>query len=176
MTVTPPVATPIGWDPVTAVSAVTGPAPRQQPTLFDVVTVAHGTAGRSALDAATTDQVRQLAVVTIEVLSGRRSPAQLARWTTEGVQAQLTMAARRVRGRVPMQVASVHPQALSPAVIETVLRVRIPQRSIAMAFRLQRRQGRWRCTAWDLRPDDLLASSAATDRPVPPTTNGHARR
>ena len=169
MTATLPLATPIGWDPVTA-DPPRVRLLRHQPTLFDALTVSHHTAGRSALDDAGTDRVQQLAVVTVEVLSGRRSPAQLARWTTEGVQARLTMAARRNRGRTPLQVASVHPQALSPDVIETVMRVVAAERSIAMAFRLRHRGRRWLCTAWDLRPEDLLPQrtghpAAPQDRP-----------
>ena len=156
MTATLPLATPIGWDPATTTPGRIEPATGHQPTLFDRLTTEHRATGRSGLDPAVTARVRQLAVVTVEVLSGRRPPTQLARWTTEPVHAHLTMVARRNRGRVGLQVASVHCQAPSDTVIESVLRVLAAGRSVAMGFRLQRQRARWVCTAWDLRPDDLV--------------------
>lgn len=156
MTAPLPLATPIGWDPTSTDPGRTGPGTGHQPTLFDRLTTDHRPPVRSGLDPAVTARVRQLAVVTVEVLSGRRPPTQLARWTTEPVHAHLTMVARRNRGRVRLQVASVHCQAPSDTVIESVLRVIAAGRSVAMAFRLQRQRARWVCTAWDLRPDDLV--------------------
>ncbi|MFW6599436.1 Rv3235 family protein [Propionibacteriaceae bacterium Y2011] len=144
-----PSAVPIGG-PATVVQD----PPDSQPMLFADLSVppAPGPARPVAAD-----RVRQVAVVVVEVLAGRRAPTQLTRWVSELTHAQIVMSARRLARPVNVHVASVHCQHVTDDVIEASVRVRGRERSIAMAFQLQRTDGRWMCTAWEHRTEDLAA-------------------
>ena len=101
----------------------------------------------------------RFAQATVEVLGGDRPLAQLLRWTTARVYADLD---RRVRilGRtapaphrlrtVRPQVRSVHVFQPEPTCAEISVHVRHGHRSRAIAARLELRDDRWRCVALQL--------------------------
>lgn len=155
MTITIPTARPINGAAPTA--------GRLQPTLFDGpglgapgfdTPVARAHRPPEVVDLASHQRVRQFALVTLEVMSGRRPVAQLARWTNDQVLTMLQLIARRP-GIPRMQLASVHCQRPLPDTLEAVLRVRVHGRSIAMACQMKLQKRRWICTVWDYRPEDL---------------------
>lgn len=126
---------------------------RLQPTLFET-DAAPPPRPREVVDLAAHQRVRQFALVTLEVMAGRRPVGQLARWTSEQVQTALELIARRP-GVPQMQLASVHCQQPVPDTLEAILRVRLHGRSIAMACQMKLHNRRWICTAWDYRLEDL---------------------
>ncbi len=95
----------------------------------------------------------------VEVIGGDRPVAQLLRCTTVRVYNDLSRRVRilartapapqRMRTVRPM-VRSVHVFRPTPATAEVSVHVRHGQRSRAMAARLERRDGRWTCTALQL--------------------------
>ena len=101
----------------------------------------------------------RFAQATVEVLGGDRPLAQLLRWTTARVYADLD---RRVRilGRTapaPQRLRTVRPQVRSvhvfqpePTCAEVSVHVRHGHRSRAIAARLELRDQRWRCVALQL--------------------------
>jgi hypothetical protein len=95
----------------------------------------------------------------LEVMSGRRSVQQLARYTTEDVYTQLDCrmkalrALRRRRGIVSTGAArliSIRVGEPSDGVAEVTAVVRRGERHRAVALRLEGADGRWRCTALQL--------------------------
>lgn len=101
----------------------------------------------------------RLAQAIVEVMGGDRGVHQLMRWTTEEVYADLcrrtsalqrtTPAEARVR-RVRAVVRSVRLFRPAPGAAELSVHVRHGQRSRAIAARLERSEGRWRCTVLEL--------------------------
>ncbi|HEU4512823.1 MAG TPA: Rv3235 family protein [Nocardioidaceae bacterium] len=101
----------------------------------------------------------RFAQAVVEVLGGDRPIAQLLRWTSHRVYLEIerrlsilnrtTDAGRRMRTVRP-QVRSVHVFHPTPASAEVSVHVRHGQRSRAIAARLERRNGRWQCTALQL--------------------------
>ena len=100
----------------------------------------------------------RFAQATLEVLGGDRPLTQLLRWTTARVYYDLD---RRVRilGRAgaPPRTRAVRPQVRSvrvfqpaPGSAEVSVHVRHGHRSRAIAARLERLDGRWRCVALQL--------------------------
>ena len=99
--------------------------------------------------------VQRFASAVVEVMGGDRGPAQLLRWTSEQVYADLQRRAallqratpgdRRVR-RLRSQVRSVHLYCPSPQAAEVSIHVRHGHRSRAIAARLDLVEGRWCCT------------------------------
>jgi hypothetical protein len=101
----------------------------------------------------------RFAQATVEVLGGDRPVSQLLRWTSARVYADLD---RRVRilGRTaaaPQRLRTLRPQVRSvhvcqpgPGCAEVSVHVRHGHRSRAIAARLERRDGRWRCVALQL--------------------------
>jgi hypothetical protein len=101
----------------------------------------------------------RFAQATVEVLGGDRPVSQLLRLTTRRVYVDLD---RRVRilGRTtatPQRVRTVRPQVRSvhvcqpaPDTAEVSVHVRHGRRSRALAARLERHDGRWRCVALEL--------------------------
>lgn len=97
----------------------------------------------------------RLAQAVVEVMAGDRGVHQLMRWTTDEVYADLlqrttalqrtTPAELRVR-RVRAVVRSVRLFRPAPRVAELSVHVRHGERSRAIAARLERIEGRWRCT------------------------------
>ncbi|MGA8996136.1 MAG: Rv3235 family protein, partial [Nocardioidaceae bacterium] len=101
----------------------------------------------------------RFAQATVEVLGGDRPVAQLLRWTTARVYADLDRRARVLgqvgppagrRRTVRPQVRSVHVFRPGPGCAEVSVHVRHGERSRALAARLEEREGRWRCVALEL--------------------------
>jgi hypothetical protein len=94
-----------------------------------------------------------------EIAGGNRPVTQLLRHTTPVVYADLARRAQLVAGAVGIPsgqgllqavrpvVESVHTCWLEPEVVEASARIRYGERCRALAFRLERRQGRWITTA-----------------------------
>lgn len=101
----------------------------------------------------------RLSQAVVEVIAGDRGVHQLMRWTTDQVYEDLCRrtsslqrtlpAEARVR-RVRAVVRSVRLFRPAPGVAELSVHVRHGQRSRAIAARLERIEGRWRCTALEL--------------------------
>ena len=95
--------------------------------------------------------VRQTALLfaraIVEGLGGRRSAAQFGDLVAQRVLSVLAARAHADRNRVPFPPASLRLQLVSPVALAVTLRLAREGRSTAAAFRLDRRRGRWRCTA-----------------------------
>ena len=97
----------------------------------------------------------RLAQAVVEVLSGDRPCAQLLRWTTEGVHAELRRrAGRAARAGATARLGAARPGVRSvrlcePAdgVAEVCAVIAGPDRCRALALRLEGADGRWLCTA-----------------------------
>ncbi len=97
----------------------------------------------------------RFAQAVVEVIGGDRGVHQLMRWTTEWVYADLmhrshalhraTPGDQRLR-RLRATVRSVHLFRLHEDAAELSIHVRHGQRSRAIAARIERIEGRWRCT------------------------------
>jgi hypothetical protein len=93
----------------------------------------------------------------LEVLAGVREPEQLARWlTNEPYRSLVTRAGMAVRARSARRQSVMRPvfairsiRLASPAdgVIESVIIVDTPQRTRAVALRLEGMDNRWRATS-----------------------------
>ena len=100
----------------------------------------------------------RFAQAVVEVIGGDRGVHQLMRWTTEDVYADLmrrshalqraTPGDQRLR-RVRATVRSVHLFRPHEDAAELSVHVRHGQRSRAIAGRIERIEGRWRCTVLD---------------------------
>ncbi|HEX2894139.1 MAG TPA: Rv3235 family protein [Marmoricola sp.] len=100
----------------------------------------------------------RFAQAVVEVIGGDRGVHQLMRWTTETVYADLmqrshalhrtTPGDQRLR-RVRATVRSVHLFRPHEDAAELSVHVRHGQRSRAIAARIERIEGRWRCTVLD---------------------------
>jgi hypothetical protein len=97
-----------------------------------------------------------LAVTLLEVATARRPSSQLSRWLSQEV---LDGLAGRLPGRrgparppAPVTLQSVRVQYPRAGAAEVSVHARIGDRSVAMALRLETRQGRWLCTALELGP------------------------
>lgn len=101
--------------------------------------------------------VRNLTRGILEVFAGVREVDQLARWLTEDAyrklvtRANLATRARSARGiparRTEHAILSLHQQSPADGIIESVVIVRGPARTRAVALRLEGRDGRWRATS-----------------------------
>lgn len=101
--------------------------------------------------------LRNLTRGVLEVLAGVREVDQLARWLTEDayrkllVRANLAARARSARGvaarRTVHAIMSLRHQSPADGVVESVLVVRGPARTRAVALRLEGMDGRWRATS-----------------------------
>jgi hypothetical protein len=93
----------------------------------------------------------------VEVIGGDRSVYQLMRWTTDDVYEDLYRRSSTLqraaatgdprRRRLRAQVRSVHLSSPIPNVAEVSIHVRHGRRSRAIAVRIERVEGRWRCSA-----------------------------
>ncbi len=93
----------------------------------------------------------------LEVLAGVREVDQLARWLTEDpyrklvTRSNLAARARNARGvpaRRPVHaILSVHHSTPADGVVESVVIVKGPARTRAVALRLEGMDGRWRATS-----------------------------
>lgn len=94
----------------------------------------------------------------VEAIGGDRPVSQLVRWTSPRIYADLErrvqlmrLARPATRARVVRpQVRSVHLFRPAPDCAEVSVHVRHGERSRALAARLERRAGRWVCTALEL--------------------------
>jgi hypothetical protein len=98
----------------------------------------------------------RFAQAVVEVIGGDRGVHQLMRWTTEGVYTDLTHRSHALhratpgdqrRRRVRATVRSVHLSRPYDDAAELSIHVRHGSRSRAIAARIERIEGRWRCTA-----------------------------
>ncbi len=83
----------------------------------------------------------------VEGLSGRRAPAQFGDLVSQRVLTVIASRALADRLLPPLAPASIRVQLVHPDAAEVTVRLLRRDRSIASAFRLDRRRGRWRCTA-----------------------------
>jgi hypothetical protein len=81
-----------------------------------------------------------------EVLAGMRPAVQLSGWLDEPPQRVLAEAARTYR-RLPLHVASIRLQLTTRGSLEVAVRLERGRSSSAVAYRLDKRRGRWRCSA-----------------------------
>ena len=97
----------------------------------------------------------RFAQAVVEVIGGDRGVHQLMRWTTEWVYADLTHRSHALhratpgdqrRRRVRATVRSVHLFRPDEDAAELSIHVRHGPRSRAIAARIERIEGRWRCT------------------------------
>jgi hypothetical protein len=87
----------------------------------------------------------------VETLTGSRSAAQLAAWTTPPVHSLVERRARLATARAPRtRLGRLHLCRPMPDVVEAGVAVHGAGRARAMAFRLEARAGRWVCTALEL--------------------------
>lgn len=98
-----------------------------------------------------------MALAVVESMSGSRPIGQLNRWVADEVLTAVFLHQRRRRS-APRRVAtppvlhSVRVQHPEPDVAEVSAHVRIQERSMALAFRLEAVGERWLCTALELGP------------------------
>jgi hypothetical protein len=122
---------------------------------------AHGLPTRPSLRVVTGDDrgldafAARFAQAVVEVIGGDRGVHQLMRWTTEWVYADLTHRSHALhratpgdqrRRRVRATVRSVHLFRPDEDAAELSIHVRHGPRSRAIAARIERIEGRWRCT------------------------------
>lgn len=98
----------------------------------------------------------RFAQAVVEVIGGDRGVYQLMRWTTDDVYEDLQQRSSLLqsasgkdprRRRLRAQVRSVHLSSPQPDVAEISIHVRHGHRSRAIAARIERIEGRWRCSA-----------------------------
>lgn len=97
-----------------------------------------------------------LAVAMVEALHVRRPIAQLNRWLSDEVLADISLRRRRRAGEddaaVPPVLRSLRIQHPHPAVAEVAAHLLLGRRPLVLAFRLEAWDGRWLCTALELGP------------------------
>lgn len=100
----------------------------------------------------------RLAQAVLEVEAAERPVTQLGQWVLPAIYRRLDrrqqlrarqLDARAPRSRCPEQVRSVHVCHPTPDIAEVSVVTGGSERSRAMALRLERRKGRWLCTALD---------------------------
>lgn len=92
-----------------------------------------------------------LARAITEVLSGQRPALQLSRWLEEPPLRALADAGRRYH-RQQVNLASIRLQLTARGSVEVTLRLEKGRGSSAVAYRLDQRRERWRCTALVIGP------------------------
>ena len=92
-----------------------------------------------------------LARAITEVLSGQRPALQLSRWLEDPPMRALTDAGRRYC-REHVTLASIRLQLTPRGSVEVALRLEKGRGSSAVAYRLDQRRERWRCTALVIGP------------------------
>lgn len=125
-----------------------------RPPLLRVVDTAAATSATRPLLPDPRGWAARLLQVAFEVLQGQRAAAQLTRWTSPQVYAQLAGHARR-QPRCGQQtgralVRSVHVCTPREGVAEVSALIRSGTRLRAVALRLEARRGHWCCTALEL--------------------------
>lgn len=95
-------------------------------------------------------RAQQVFRVTLEVLEGRRGPAQLPALMSPEVVARVTTYARdytRMRAQSTARLRRVHVQQVTPGVAEACATVERNGRTQAIAARMELGKDGWRCTA-----------------------------
>lgn len=130
-----------------------------QPRVGEVISLS---LARRAHDRARMERwVHRYAQAAVEIVSGDRPAAQLVRWTSKDVFADLARRAQLVawagrheaglgrprHGAVRPRVAGVRVSFPDALVAEAAIRVRYGARFRAVAARFELAEGRWRCTA-----------------------------
>lgn len=100
---------------------------------------------RSELPSATQWSMR-LVQALIEVLNGNRAPSQLIRWVSAEVMAGLQIQLKQKRFP-KLAVRSIHVHETDDGVAEVSAVFGSPNRSFAMAMRLEGLDGKWRATS-----------------------------
>lgn len=96
---------------------------------------------------------RSLLVALVDAIQGRRQTAQLTRWVSDEVMADLVLRARlHQRAPLPLAVRSLRVQMIEPAVVEASGRLQAGDRFTAVALRLERKGHRWLCSVADFGP------------------------
>ncbi len=150
------------------VEEAVGPAHAPPPTVLarievlrasdrSLVTDADDDAARPLPDGDPATVARAVALASLEVLAGRRSVAQLARWLTPGVYATLQVRAgltQRVlgpdRGVRPPVIRRARACRIDPHVLEATVVADHGARVRAVALRLEGHRGAWRVTALEI--------------------------
>lgn len=97
--------------------------------------------------------VQRLLAAMIDVIEGRRPPAQLIRWVSDEILADLVLRARlHQRNPIALGVRSYRVQLVTPHAAEVSARLRHGHRFTAAAFRVQSIGARWACTVADFGP------------------------
>jgi len=160
-----PTARLVALPPAAATPVADGPAHTVPPSLGRRLRILRATDRSPVLDAAEEDRGASpqgdvaalaglIAQATIEVLGGRRSPGQLARWVTPGVyesvhqRAALTVRVLGTRGPArPPAVRRVRVCAIDTHVREASVVVEDGSQVRAVALRIESHRGAWRATA-----------------------------
>lgn len=96
---------------------------------------------------------RSLLVALVDAIQGRRQTAQLTRWVSDEVMADLVLRARlHQRAPLPLAVRSFRVQLIDPAIVEASGRLQAGNRFTAVALRLERKGHRWLCAVVDFGP------------------------
>lgn len=113
--------------------------------------------------------VQRLLAAMIDVIQGRRPPAQLIRWVSDEVLADLVLRARlHQRNPIALGIRSYRVQLVTPRAAEVSARLRHGPRFTAAAFRVESVAERWMCLIADFGP-----LNGASD---PPLLRLHERR
>jgi hypothetical protein len=83
----------------------------------------------------------------VEVLGGRRPPVQLEEWFSASLRESIARLRRSEYGG--LRVRSVHFQLPDPAALEIAAHLRLGKGSRALALRMAKVNGCWRCTHLD---------------------------
>jgi hypothetical protein len=119
-------------------------------------TISPGGSSNELVDAS--KEIEFIAPAIIEVIEGARSVTQLGGLINEDVYQTLRRRAieqatqRRERGQRPaaypkVMVTDIHQESNRPGMIESIVLLRIRNRTRAMTIRLEHRVGRWLATA-----------------------------
>ncbi len=100
---------------------------------------------RAELPSATQWSMR-LVQALIEILNGNRAPSQLIRWVTPEVMSGLKLQLQR-KGFPKFIVRSIHVHETDDGVAEVSAVFGSPNRSFALALRLEGLDGKWRATS-----------------------------
>ena len=156
----PPDQPPLGLredsEPETLMAA---PAPSRISITVDVVPAGVDAERAAELGEQARSWAPWFAQLLVEALDGRRPLESLGRWLDDWVLAEVSRRIRLERRartrmpsappRMPATVVSLRTQLSGPGVLEVAAHLWRGPRSSALAFRLNRRGQRWRCTALD---------------------------
>lgn len=112
---------------------------------------------QAATETDATQELRFIAPAVIEVIEGARSVTQLGGLINDDVYQRLRESAmeqterRRIKGQLgeipKVEVTDIHQESSRPGLINSIVLLKIRDRTRAMTIRLERRVGRWLATA-----------------------------